>query len=304
MENDLTADGSYAISYPASDEAQAAESVKDAPSTPKSPSDTLRNYFRDWNPPAFLWRGIATLLLTGQVFWRLCTGKLNLDQTQEQMSRIGPQTLGVSMLTASFVGMVFTIQFTREFARLGLTKSVGGVLALAFSRELTPVITAIIVAGRVGSAIAAELGTMQVSEQTDSLRVLQTDPVDYLIAPRVVACMLSVPVLSVISFTVAMAASVLLADLGYGIMPAVILDSARKALVPWDFVGMTIKSVCFGWIVAIISCGWGSTTSGGAKGVGESTTASVVISLIGIFIGDFLLSVLMFQGTGTALKKG
>lgn len=207
------------------------------------------------------------------------------------------------MLTASFVGMVFTIQFTREFARLGLTKSVGGVLALAFSRELTPVITAIIVAGRVGSAIAAELGTMQVSEQTDSLRVLQTDPVDYLIAPRVVACMLSVPVLSVISFTVAMAASVLLADLGYGIMPAVILDSARKALVPWDFVGMTIKSICFGWIVAIISCGWGSTTSGGAKGVGESTTASVVISLIGIFIGDFLLSVLMFQGTGTALKK-
>jgi len=198
---------------------------------------------------------------------------------------------------------VFTIQFIREFSRLGLTKAVGGVLSLAFCRELTPVITAIILAGRVGSAIAAELGTMQVSEQTDSLRVLNTNPVDFLIAPRVVACMLALPVLSMISFTVGMAASVLLADLGYGVMPNIILESAARALVPSDFLMMSIKSVVFGAIVAVISCGWGSTTTGGAKGVGESTTAAVVIALVGIFVADFFLSLIMFQGTGDALTR-
>jgi len=256
-----------------------------------------------WNPPKFLWRSFGTIILTGQVALRIITGNMNLEQLQQQIGRVGPATLGVSMLTASFVGMVFTIQFIREFARLGLTKAVGGVLALAFCRELTPVITAIIMAGRVGSAIAAELGTMQVSEQTDTLRVLQTDPVDYLITPRVVASMISLPVLSMISFSVSMAASVLLADLCYGVMPNIILESAMRALVGWDIIGMCIKSLVFGFIVSIVSCGWGTTTSGGAKGVGESTTASVVIALIGIFVADFVLTLLMFQGQGDALAR-
>lgn len=200
--------------------------------------------------------------------------------SQEQIRLIGPSTLGVIMLTASFVGMVFTIQFVREFARLGLTRSVGGVLSLAFSRELTPVIGSVIMAGRVGSAIAAELGTMAVSEQTDTLRVLQTDPVDYLITPRVIACVITMPVLSLVAFTVGMAASVLLADVVYGIPANVILESAVKALVPFDIIAMVIKSAVFAFSIAIISCGWGTTTSGGAKGVGESTTASVVLSLV------------------------
>ena len=102
-------------------------------------------------------------------------------------------------------------QFTREFARLGLTKAVGGVLALALSRELVPVITAVIMAGRIGSAYAAELGTMRVSEQIDSLRMLSTDPVDYLVTPRVIACAIALPLLAILCFAMGMAASVLLA---------------------------------------------------------------------------------------------
>merc|ERR1712060_373092 len=107
-------------------------------------------------------------------------------------------------------------------------RGVGGVLALAFSRELTPVIGAVILAGRVGSAIAAELGTMQVSEQTDTLRVLRTDPVDYLVTPRVLACAIAMPVLALASLVVSLAASTLLADLMFGIYPSVILDSAAR----------------------------------------------------------------------------
>ena len=155
----------------------------------------------------------------------------------------------------------------------------GGVLALAFARELTPVISAIILAGRCGSAIAAELGTMAVSEQTDTLRVLRTDPVDYLVVPRVLACALTGPLLSLLAFTVGRAASVLLADVGSGVPPTVILESAA--------------TVELGTELNLL----------GAKGVGESTTAAVVLSLVCIFVADFFLSLLFFQGTGDALRR-
>ena len=199
--------------------------------------------------------------------------------------------------------MVFTIQFVREFARLGLTRSVGGVLGLALARELTPVVTAIILAGRVGSAFAAELGTMAVSEQTDSLRVLGSDPTDYLVTPRVLACMVAGPVLNLLCFAMGLAASVLLADGVYDVSANIILDSAARALTAWDLVTSCIKSWVFGVIVSVVSCAWGFTTSGGAKGVGESTTSAVVISLVAIFVADFGLSFLFFQGQGDALKQ-
>ena len=125
-----------------------------------------------WNPPKFLWRTAATLLLAGNVCYRLLLKpsvklkkRINMKQTVEQIARIGPETLGVAMMTSSFVGLVFTIQFCKEFSKVGLKNVIGGLLGLAFARELTPVICAIVLAGRVGSAIAAELGTMQVTSR-------------------------------------------------------------------------------------------------------------------------------------------
>jgi len=250
-----------------------------------------------WEAPKFIWRTAATSLLFGSVLFRMLRRprKINWEQTLQQIARIGPQTLGVSLLTSSFVGMVFTIQFCKEFAKVGLKNAIGGLLGLAFARELTPVICAIILAGRIGSAIAAELGTMQVTEQVDQLTVLGTDPVDYLVIPRVIACAISLPVLCIISFAQALAASIVLADFRYGVSPNVIIDSAAKYLEPSDLGIMTAKAVAFGAVIAVISCGWGTTTTGGAKGVGESTTASVVISLTAIFIVDFVLSLIFFQ---------
>ena len=255
-----------------------------------------------WNPPKFLWRTAATLLLAGNVCYRLLLKpsvklkkRINMKQTVEQIARIGPETLGVAMMTSSFVGLVFTIQFCKEFSKVGLKNVIGGLLGLAFARELTPVICAIVLAGRVGSAIAAELGTMQVTEQVDQLTVLDTDPVDYLVIPRVLACMISLPLLSLISFAQSMAASIILADFRYGVSPNVVIDSAAKYLELSDIGVMSAKSVAFGAVIAVISCGWGTTTIGGAKGVGESTTASVVISLVAIFVVDFVLSMVFFN---------
>jgi len=143
---------------------------------------------------------------------------------------------------------------------------------------------------------------MQVSEQTDTLRVLGTNPVDYLVTPRVIACCVALPFLTLMCFTVGLASSALLADAVYGVSINIILDSARRALRPWDIVSAMIKSQVFGGIIAVVSCAWGVTTLGGAKGVGESTTSAVVISLVGIFIADFVLSYCFFQGAGDSLK--
>ncbi|KAF6159592.1 hypothetical protein GIB67_034554 [Kingdonia uniflora] len=260
------------------------------------------NLLKNWTPPRFLWRGLSVLILLGQVIIRTLKGKIHRRNTLQQLERVGPKSVGVCLLTSAFVGMAFTIQFVREFTRLGLTRSVGGVLALAFARELSPVITSIVVAGRIGSSFAAELGTMQVSEQTDTLRVLGSNPVDYLVTPRVIACVLALPILTLMCFTVGMASSALLADAVYGISINIILDSAKRALRPWDIISAMIKSQVFGGVISVVSCAWGVTTLGGAKGVGESTTSAVVISLVGIFIADFFLSYWFFQGAGDSLK--
>ncbi|XP_071703108.1 protein TRIGALACTOSYLDIACYLGLYCEROL 1, chloroplastic [Rutidosis leptorrhynchoides] len=272
----------------------------DTNNVPSHQEDIL---FSKWTPPRTLWRGLSIFVLAGQVIMRTLKGNIHWKNTLQQLDRVGPKSVGVCLLTSAFVGMAFTIQFVREFTRLGLNRAVGGVLALAFARELSPVITSIVVAGRIGSAFAAELGTMQVSEQTDTLRVLGSDPVDYLVTPRVIASCVALPFLTLICFTVGMASSALLADGVYGISINIIMDSAQRALKPWDIISAMIKSQVFGVIISVVSCAWGVTTMGGAKGVGESTTSAVVLSLVGIFIADFLLSYCFFQGAGDSLKN-
>ncbi|MGF1536780.1 MAG: MlaE family lipid ABC transporter permease subunit [Elainellaceae cyanobacterium] len=245
-------------------------------------------------------RLIASVFLGGQVAMHLVGGRIHRRNTIEQLASVGPDSLLIALMTATTVGMVFTIQVAREFINFGASTAVGGVLAVALIRELTPVLTAIIVAGRVGSAFAAEIGTMVVTEQIDALQMLKTDPVDYLVLPRVLACCIMVPILSLWSFITGMTGGMILADSIYSISYSVFLQSARNFLGVWDLISVLIKSVVFGAIVATIGTSWGLTTTGGAKGVGQSTTASVVTSLLMIFITNFILSWLLFQGTGTA----
>ncbi|WP_347272383.1 MlaE family lipid ABC transporter permease subunit [Leptolyngbya sp. FACHB-36] len=249
-------------------------------------------------------RLLAAVLLGGQVMVHLLGGKIHRRNTVEQMALVGPASLPIALVTAAFVGMVFTIQVSREFINLGAGSAVGGVLAISLARELAPVLTAVVLAGRVGSAFAAEIGTMRVTEQIDALYVLRTDPIDYLVIPRLIACCLMLPILTVLSFITGMTGGLLIANSLYGISQTVFLDSARNFLGVWDLCSAPIKGFCFGALIAIIGSSWGLTTTGGAKGVGQSTTTAVVTSLLAIFISNFFLSWLMFQGLGSAVLGG
>ncbi len=244
-----------------------------------------------------LWiqRFMAALFLGGQTLIHLLQGRINRRNTLEQMILVGPDSLGIALLTATFVGMVFTIQVAKEFLFFGAGRVVGGVLALALTRELAPVLTAVVLAGRVGSAFAAEIGTMRVTEQIDALYILKTDPIDYLVLPRVIACCLMLPILTFLSLIVGMLGGLLIANGLFDISTAVFIDSIQEFLKVKDLWNAVIKSVVFGGLVAVIGCSWGMTTTGGAKGVGQSTTTSVVTALLAIFIANFFLSWIMFQ---------
>ncbi len=253
-----------------------------------------------------LWsqRLLSAVLLGGQVLVHLLSGKINRRNTIEQMAAVGPESLLIALITAGFVGAVFTIQVAREFINLGAGTAVGGVLVISLSRELAPVLTAVVLAGRVGSAFAAEIGTMKVTEQIDALYMLRTDPIDYLVIPRVIACCLMLPILTVLSLVVGVAGGMVVADAFYGISNTVFLNSTRNFLSVWDLCSAPIKGFFFGALISIIGSSWGLTTTGGAKGVGQSTTTAVVTSLLAIFISNFFLSWLMFQGNGSALSQG
>ncbi|WP_034936132.1 MlaE family lipid ABC transporter permease subunit [Gloeocapsa sp. PCC 73106] len=247
---------------------------------------------------SWIQRLIDACFLAGQVIFHILRGKIHKQNTIEQMGIVGPDSLIISLITAGFVGMVFTIQVAREFITLGATSAVGGVLGIALSRELAPVMTAVVIAGRVGSGFAAEIGTMRVTEQIDALQMLKSDPIEYLVIPRVIACALMMPLLNIFSLITGLTGGMLVAENSYDISPIIFLNSIRNFVDIWDLLSSLIKSLIFGVLIAIIGCSWGLTTRGGAKGVGQSTTTAVVTSLLGIFILNFFLSWIMFQGIG------
>ena len=249
-------------------------------------------------------RLLSAFFLGGQVFVHLLKGKIHRRNTLEQMATVGPDSLFIALLTAVFVGAVFTVQVAREFIAFGAGNIVGGVLSVALTRELTPVLTAVVLAGRVGSAFAAEIGTMRVTEQIDALLILKTDPIDYLVIPRVLACCLMLPILTLLSLVTGMTGGLIVATNLYNLSDTSFLDSARNFLSFWDILSAMFKAFCFGICIAIIGCNWGLTTTGGAKGVGESTTTAVVTALLVIFISNFFLTWVMFQGAGSALLQG
>ncbi|MBV9389868.1 MAG: MlaE family lipid ABC transporter permease subunit [Chroococcidiopsidaceae cyanobacterium CP_BM_ER_R8_30] len=249
-------------------------------------------------------RLLSAILLGGQVVVHLLSGKINRRNTLEQMAEVGPESLVITLVTAVFVGMVFTIQVSRELINFGAGSTVGGVLAIALARELAPALTGVVLAGRVGSAFAAEIGTMRVTEQIDALYMLKTDPLDYLVTPRVIACCLMLPILTLLFLLTGMLGGFLIATNLYHISPGVFIDSARNFTRITDVIDAMLKGICFGALIAVIGCSWGLTTTGGAKGVGQSTTAAVVTALLVIFITNFFLSWIMFQGTENTFFQG
>ena len=222
-------------------------------------------------------------------------GKVNTKLTLEQMVKIGTESLPLALVTAGFVGMVFALQIASKFVEFGAGKYVGGVMSIGIAREIGPAIAGIAVAARVAAAITAELGTMQVKEQIDALSSLGVSPVRYLVIPRFIAAALMLPLLTVLANLLAFAGGYLVATYFSKINPVQYLETAQQFVKLWDVYGGILKTVFFGMVISIIACYKGLTTKGGAKGVGEATTSSVVTSLITLFITNYFLSTLFFK---------
>ncbi|MEM1367518.1 MAG: MlaE family lipid ABC transporter permease subunit [Cyanobacteria bacterium P01_H01_bin.15] len=249
---------------------------------------------------SWLSRAGSAVLLGGRVILFLIAFRFDRRQTHEQLILVGPESLLIALITSGCIGMIFTIQVASEFLKLGASTTVGGVLGIAMARELSPIITAVVVAARVGAAYAAELGTMRVTEQIDALYTLKTDPVEYLVVPRALACCIMVPILSILSLVVGMLGGLFLANAMFSITPLIFLNSIQNFLGVWDLVSGPIKGIVFGIFIAIIGCNWGLTTRGGAKGVGQSTTAAVVTAILAIIVSNFFLSWVMFGGNNSS----
>jgi phospholipid/cholesterol/gamma-HCH transport system permease protein len=238
------------------------------------------------------WAGELGLLFF-QTVGTLFRGRLQLREVLRQMSVIGVSSIPLTLLVTAFSGMVLSLHTANQLKRLGAEGLIGGIVAVSDAREMAPVLAAIMVAARVGSAIAAEIGTMSVTEQVDALRALGVSPVQYLVAPRFVAAVVMLPVLAMFGN-----AAGLLGGMGVsmasGVSGLTYLNSARHMLEGSDLVLGLAKTLVFGAIIAVVGCHQGLRTSGGAAGVGRSTTAAVVTSIVLIYIADYFLSDLMF----------
>jgi phospholipid/cholesterol/gamma-HCH transport system permease protein len=181
-----------------------------------------------------------------------------------------------------------------ELTRQGAGSTVGGILALGLAREIAPLLTACLLAGKVATAYAAQLGTMKVTEQIDAITMLRTDPVEYLVVPRLIALVVMAPLQCFFFFIVAIWSGQITSTALYNIPPSVFWTSVRTWMHPEDLPFMLVKAVVFGLIIATISCGWGLTTRGGPKEVGTSTTGAVVMILILVCIMDVVLTQVLF----------
>jgi len=208
----------------------------------------------------------------------------------QQFVRVGVDSIPVVLLTALFTGGVLALQTFKGFSRFHAEGYIGSVVALSMLRELAPVLTALMVTGRAGSAMAAELGSMRVTEQIDALVALATDPVQYLFVPRVVAGILVVPMLVVLADVVGIAGGYLVAVLYLGANPVRYVENTFLYLDLDDLTSGLIKSAVFGGLLTVIGCQCGFDTRGGAEGVGRATTRAVVAASLAVLVADFFLT--------------
>jgi phospholipid/cholesterol/gamma-HCH transport system permease protein len=242
-------------------------------------------------------------LLSIQEFSRLSYQALNSlmsrprywRDTFEQMDAIGVGSLTIVCLTGLFTGMVLTVQTSATLDAFGARPYVGRMVSLSMIRELGPVLTALMVSGRVGSGMAAELGSMVVTQQIDAMRSLGTDPIRKLVAPRLIAGLVMVPCLTILSNAVGLVGGYMVATLTLRLATGLYWHSALDAIRGYDLFMGLVKPIVFGYIIVSVGCYKGLTTTGGTRGVGESTTQSVVAASILILASDYFLNLLILK---------
>ena len=217
----------------------------------------------------------------------------------QQMDVIGVQSLGIVVLTGLFTGMVLALQSSVQMKQFGATQYIGQLVSASMIRELGPVLAGLMVAGRVGSGIAAQLGSMKVTEQIDALNTLGTDPIKKLVTPRLLAAIIMMPMLTVIADLVGILGGNLIAELYVQLPTSFYWQSVWKQIaaggfvlryIPNDFIMGLSKPIVFGAIISITGCYFGLNTSGGTEGVGVSTTRTVVTASVLILVTDYFIT--------------
>ncbi len=222
------------------------------------------------------------------------TGRLYVRQLGRQMLEIGYFSLPVVGLTAIFTGMVLALQSYTGFSRFEAQNAIPTIVVLSMTRELGPVLAGLMVAGRVGAAIAAELGTMRVTEQIDALSTLATDPLRYLVFPRLLAATLMLPLLVVVADIIGVMGGWLVSVYKLGFGPIEFINRSFEHLKTEDVVSGLVKAAVFGFIVALMGCYQGYRSRGGAQGVGAATTRAVVSASILILVANYVVTELFF----------
>ena len=213
-----------------------------------------------------------------------------LRETFEQMDIVGVGSLLIAALTAFFTGAVLALQTSNTLSSFGAIGYTGQLVSVSIVRELGPVLTAVVIAGRMGSGIASELGSMLISDQINAMRALGTDPIKKLVTPRVVASTTMVPILTVVSDLIGIMGGFFVGYFFLGISPSLYLTSAYDRLDYNDLVQGLAKPPVFGFLIATVGCYFGLNASGGTEGVGRATTQSVVSAMILIFISNFFIT--------------
>lgn len=232
--------------------------------------------------------------LVGRIFAWTPRRPYDLRELMRQMVKVGFDSIPVVFLTTLFTGGVMALQTFTVLRRINAEGFVGAGVALSMVRELSAVLSGLIVAGRAGSAMAAELGTMRVTEQIDALEVMATDPVHYLFVPRVWASTLMLPLLVVMGNGVGILGGYMVAVVLMGANPVSYIDRSFQFMDLNDLFSGLLKAGVFGFLLAAIGCQQGFYTSGGAEGVGRATTSAVVVASIAILISDFFLTRILF----------
>lgn len=212
-----------------------------------------------------------------------------------QFEFVGVQSLFLVGLVGLFTGMVFAVQTIYGFRRFGAENLVGGVVALSLSREMAPVLTAIMVAARAGSGMAAALGNMRASEQIDALETMAVSPIQYLIVPRVTAGLFMVPVLALWFFLVGIGGAYVVGVVWLSLDPGIFVDRIQALMDKRDLIQGLVKALVFGYAVTLISCRHGFFAKGGAEGVGLATTRAVVWSVVAVFVLDYIITALLTE---------
>ncbi|MFN7230125.1 MAG: MlaE family ABC transporter permease [Synechococcaceae cyanobacterium] len=244
--------------------------------------------------PRWLRRLASSAMIGGQAVSAIARGRIGLTDLMAELMEAGPGSFLIVLITGLAAGTVFNIQVAAELSDQGASSAVGGLLGLGLAREIAPLLTATLLTGKVATAYAAQLGTMRVTEQIDAITMLRTDPVEYLVVPRLLAMVVMAPVQCLLFFAVALWSGQLSSTLLYSIPPAVFWNSVRIWLEPSDLPSMLLKAMVFGLQIAVIACGWGLTTSGGPKEVGSTTTGAVVMILVTVALVDVVLTQILF----------